>query len=115
MNDYAIWKLGTKLPDQAVKDLQKGFEEFYEEVFLELSNYGELEDLIVCDNVGDHLLGNVYVKYSTEEGAENCIKGLTGRYYAGKMIVPEYCPVTDFREARCRQYDEGECKSKPIS
>ena len=115
MNDYTIWKLGTKLPDQAVKDLQKGFEEFYEEVFLELSNYGELEDLIVCDNVGDHLLGNVYVKYSREEGAENCIKGLTGRYYAGKMIVPEYCPVTDFREARCRQYDEDECKSQPIS
>ena len=91
--------------------MQKEFEDFYEEVFLELSNYGDIEDLIVCDNVGDHLLGNVYVKYGKEEGAEGCIKGLTGRYYAGKMIVPEYCPVTDFREARCRQYDEGECKS----
>jgi len=30
------------------------------------------------------------------------MKNLTGRYYAGKMIVPEYSPVTDFSEARCR-------------
>jgi len=101
---------GTKVPEDSLKECQRHFEDFYEEVFIELSKFGEMEELIVCDNIGDHLIGNVYVKYATEEGAENCIKGLTGRYYAGKVIIPEYSPVTDFREARCRQYDEGECK-----
>ena len=32
-----------------------------------------------------------------------------GRYYSGKVITPEFSPVTDFRESRCRQYDEGNC------
>lgn len=67
-----------------------------------MTKFGEIEDLSVCDNVGDHLIGNVYVKYRTEDEAESCLKGLMGRYYAGKTLTPEYSPVTDFREARCR-------------
>jgi splicing factor U2AF subunit len=74
--------------------------------------HGEIEDLIVCDNLGDHLIGNVYVKFSEDEQAEEALKGLSGRYYSGRPIVGEYSPVTDFRESRCRQYDEGSCGSK---
>lgn len=37
------------------------------------------------------------------------MSGLNGRYYAGKVIVAEFSPVTDFREAKCRQYNEGAC------
>ena len=37
---------------------------------------------------------------------------LNGRYYAGKVIMAEFSPVTDFREAKCRQYTEGSCDSK---
>jgi splicing factor U2AF subunit len=39
------------------------FEEFYEEVFAELAKYGEVEEMHVCDNIGEHMIGNVYVKY----------------------------------------------------
>lgn len=100
---------GAQIPEEQAMEAVRHFEDFYEEVFLELANYGELEELIVCDNIGDHLVGNVYVKFTRENDAENCMKCLTGRYYAGKLIIPEYSPVTDFREARCRQYDEGVC------
>jgi splicing factor U2AF 35 kDa subunit len=34
---------------------------------------------------------------------------LQGRYYDGILIQCEYSPVTDFREARCRDYDEDVC------
>lgn len=33
-----------------------------------------------------------------------------GRYYAGRVLEVEYSPVTDFREARCRQFDETKCE-----
>lgn len=39
------------------------------------------------------------------------MQGLNGRYYAGKVIAAEYSPVTDFKEAKCRQYREGACDS----
>ena len=35
---------------------------------------------------------------------------MNGRYYSGRMIMAEYSPVTDFREAKCRQYKEGTCE-----
>lgn len=32
-------------------------------MFTELQEkYGEIEEMNVCDNLGDHLVGNVYVK-----------------------------------------------------
>ena len=87
------------------------FEDFYEEVFMELAKFGELEEMAVADNIGDHMIGNIYVKYLAEEQAGAAHQGLNGRYYASKVIVCEFSPVTDFREAKCRQYTEGQCDS----
>lgn len=28
--------------------------------------YGEIEEMNVCDNLGDHLVGNIYVKVSLD-------------------------------------------------
>ncbi len=38
-------------------------QDFYEDIFLELAKYGEVEYLNVCDNLADHMVGNVYVKF----------------------------------------------------
>ena len=44
--------------------LQKHYDEFYEEVFYEIeSKYGEIEEMNVCENLGDHIVGNVYIKF----------------------------------------------------
>lgn len=91
------------------KKADEEFEDFYEEVFEELCKHGKLEELNICDNLGDHLLGNVYAKYEDEEDAASAQKALYGRFYAGRPLVCEFSPVTDFREARCRQFDEGTC------
>jgi len=91
------------------KRAQEQFDDFYEDIWEELSTYGEIEELNVCDNLCAHLLGNVYVKYYDEESAERAIKALTGRFYGGKAVVAEYSPVTDFREGSCRQFEKNEC------
>jgi splicing factor U2AF 35 kDa subunit len=102
-------------PGQAPVDLRQAYEDFldfYEDVFLELSKYGRLEGLHVVDNLGDHMIGHVYAKYYDEEEAADALEHLTappGRYYDGRILVVEYSPVTDFREARCRDFDEGNC------
>lgn len=41
---------------------QQYFDDFYEDMFLEMAKYGEVEEIFVCRNLGDHLVGNVYVK-----------------------------------------------------
>lgn len=89
------------------KKVQEEFDDFYEEVYDELAKYGEIEELNVCENLGDHMVGNVYAKFADEEHTDAALKALFGRFYAGRPLVCEFSPVTDFREARCRQYDEA--------
>ena len=138
--------------------LQDHFEEFYEDIFEELTNIGgDLEQLRVCENLSDHLTGNVYAKFREEEDAEKALKALMvarpappapcparaarartagagagtgprspevprraaarrsgartpqGRFYAGRPILAQFCPVTDFKDARCRQFEEATC------
>ncbi|KAJ3054022.1 hypothetical protein HK097_002851 [Rhizophlyctis rosea] len=89
--------------------LQEHFDLFYEDLFVELGKYGEIEEMNVCDNVGDHLVGNVYIRYKYEEDAQKAVDALNTRFYAGRPLYAELSPVTDFGEACCRQYENAEC------
>jgi hypothetical protein len=40
----------------------------------------------VCDNVGDHLIGNVYARYEWETEAQAAVDNLNNRWYAGKYL-----------------------------
>lgn len=55
-----------------------------QEVIMELQKYGEIEEMNVCDNLGDHLVGNVYVSmcllsphWRPEVEAFQCLKVTT--------------------------------------
>lgn len=91
------------------QELQQDFDGFYEDFFCELAKYGNLQEMHVCDNVGDHLLGNVYARYEWEAEAQKAVDNLNDRWYSGKPLYAELSPVTDFREACCRQNEMGEC------
>ncbi|CAD5114249.1 DgyrCDS3390 [Dimorphilus gyrociliatus] len=101
---------GSHLVMMSDVETQEHFDDFFEEVFVELEEkYGEIEEMNVCDNLGDHLVGNVYVKFKYEEDAEKAVQALNNRWFNGRPIHAELSPVTDFREACCRQYEMGEC------
>lgn len=95
--------------DEQYEKAQAHLEVFYEEVFAEMANYGEIEDMVVVDNISDHMIGNLYIKYYSEDDAEKALENLTGRFYGGNLIQAEFSPVSDFREARCRQFHESSC------
>ena len=88
--------------EQAFED----FLQFYENMYEELSKFGRIEALNVCDNLGDHMIGHVYAKFTDEEEAADALHIMNGRYYDGRKMEVEFSPVTDFREARCRDFDE---------
>jgi splicing factor U2AF 35 kDa subunit len=91
-------------------ELQRHFDDIFEELFVELeAQYGEIEEMNICDNLSEHLAGNTYVKFRYEEDAEKACQELNNRWFNGKPIYSELSPVTDFHEACCRQYQMGEC------
>merc|ERR1711872_1064416 len=91
-------------------EAQEHYDRFFDDIFLEMEEkYGDVEEMNVCDNLGDHLVGNVYIKFRFEEDAEKAVTALNNRWYNAQPIYSELSPVTDFREACCRQYKMGEC------
>jgi splicing factor U2AF 35 kDa subunit len=107
-----VYRHPNTIPPSPSNNEQQNLEDFlvfYEDMYMELSKYGRLDGLYVVDNVGDHLIGHVYAKFVDEEQAADALEKIHGRFYDGILIQCEYSPVTDFREARCRDYDEEVC------
>lgn len=99
----------AKIPRHQSDKRDPDFEEFYIDLYEELSKCGEIEDIAVCDNVVEHLLGNVYVRFYDEADADKALKAVSGRFFGGKQLAAEFSPVTDFGMSRCRQYDREQC------
>ena len=77
---------GINVPKDTLTEAARHFDDFYEEIYLEFAKYGEIEDLMVCDNIGDHMIGNTYIKYYNEDDAKRAKEGLSGRYYCNRVI-----------------------------
>lgn len=84
-------------------------EEFFEDVFQEVSKFGVVEDALVCSNSGDHLSGNVLVQYNSTKDAQSAMEALHGRFYGGRALTCELAHVDDFREAICRSFENETC------
>jgi splicing factor U2AF subunit len=100
---------GMDVPKEALVSAVRHFEDFFDEVFMQFANYGEIEDMVVADNIGDHMIGNLWVKFANEDSAKAAMTAMSGLAYRGKPIQAEFVPVTDFREAKCRKFTEGHC------
>ena len=86
-------------------EMQEHFDAFFDEIYTELEDsYGEIDEMIICDNLGEHLCGNVFCMFKDEDDAFKCVKALNDRWVDGRPIQAELCPITDFRDACCRQY-----------
>ena len=54
-------------------------QDFYEDIFEELAKHGDIENLNVCDNLADHMVGSVYVKFKDEDAAAKAMQSLQVR------------------------------------
>lgn len=80
--------------------LQNHFDAFYEDIWCELCKYGELEELVVCDNNNDRTLpprspfaalmrfrlfgANIYVA----DSSETCTRGSSTRSLPSRRATP---------------------------
>lgn len=101
---------GQPIPDEKIEEVVEHLETWYQEIFLEVSKFGEIREMHICDNLGDHLIGNIYIKFAREEDAESVKKNISRRYYRDRLVMPEFSPVTDFLEGSCRNFTKGGCK-----
>lgn len=92
------------------KEKENHYENFVEDMMEECLKYGQVEDIRTFGNMGDHMIGNTFVRFADEDQAARCIAGVKDRYYAGRKVQVRYSPVTDFDNAKCRDFELNSCK-----
>lgn len=93
------------------EEVERCYEEFYEDVHTEFLKFGELVNFKVCRNGSHHLRGNVYVNYKSLDSALLAFNNMNGRYYAGKQIMCEFVAITRWKVAICGEYMKSRLKT----
>jgi splicing factor U2AF 35 kDa subunit len=91
------------------KYLKKHFEHFYKNVWRTFMELGRIAELRVVSNLGDHLLGNVYIRFESKSDAARVVDQLRKKTFEGILLLPELSPVTDFANGCCKEDAQGEC------
>jgi uncharacterized protein YuzB (UPF0349 family) len=66
-----LWIRNTARTDKNLSSLFVEYGNVYNCDSVMQDRYGEIEEMNVCDNLGDHLVGNVYIKFKYELDAES--------------------------------------------
>ncbi|WCJ18691.1 Splicing factor U2AF 35 kDa subunit [Euphorbia peplus] len=97
------WELDEGL-EYTDEEIERCYEEFYEDVHTEFLKYGEIVNFKVCKNSSLHLRGNVYVQYKSLDSAVLAYHSFNGRYFAGKQVQCEYINLIRWKVAICGEY-----------
>ncbi|XP_057503210.1 zinc finger CCCH domain-containing protein 5-like [Actinidia eriantha] len=93
------------------EEVERCYEEFYEDVHTEFLKFGEIVNFKVCKNGSFHLRGNVYIHYKSLDSAVLAYQSINGRYFAGKQITCEFVGLTKWKVAICGEYMKSRLKT----
>ncbi|XP_042006519.1 zinc finger CCCH domain-containing protein 5-like [Salvia splendens] len=93
------------------EEVERAYEEFYEDVHTEFLKFGEIINFKVCRNGSSHLRGNVYVHYNSLDSAVLSYQSVNGRYFAGKQLQCEFVGLTRWRGAICGEFMKSKLKN----
>lgn len=80
------------------------FNAFYMDVYLEMKLFGEVEDIVVAENITPHLQGNVFVRFKEADDALAAHKALENRFYAGRVVHSTFVPTEKLSTILCKDY-----------
>ncbi|KAK7912769.1 hypothetical protein WMY93_012980 [Mugilogobius chulae] len=95
--------------EHSEEELREHFIDFYHDVLPEFRSIGKVVQFKVSCNYESHLRGNVYVQFETEEQCQEALVKFNGRWYAGRQLQCELCPVTRWKNAICGLFDRQKC------
>ncbi|PWA68076.1 Nucleotide-binding, alpha-beta plait [Artemisia annua] len=93
------------------EEVERSYEDFYEDVHTEFLKFGEIVNFKVCRNGSFHLRGNVYVHYKSLDSAVMAYNSVQGRYFAGKQVKCEFVCLTRWKVAICGEYVKSRLKT----
>lgn len=95
------------------KYIEQHFIKFYKKAWRAFMAFGKIHEMWAVSNLGDHLLGNVYIRFETNEDAAHAVKEASSKTFHQIPLLPELSPVTVFNDACCKEFLEGTCRRGP--
>ncbi|KAG2396402.1 Zinc finger CCCH domain-containing protein [Vigna angularis] len=86
------------------EEIDRCFEEFYEDVHTEFLKFGEIVNFKVCKNGSFHLRGNVYVQYKALDSALLAANLINRHDFTGKRVTCQFVNLTRWKVAICGEY-----------
>ncbi|CAN9507180.1 unnamed protein product [Ophioblennius macclurei] len=95
--------------EHSEEELHESFVDFYHDVLPEFKSIGKVVQFKISCNYEPHLRGNVYIQFDKEEHCREAFIKFNGRWYAGRQLHCEICPVTRWKNAICGLFDRQKC------
>nr|XP_043628396.1 zinc finger CCCH domain-containing protein 5 isoform X2 [Erigeron canadensis] len=93
------------------EEIERSYEDFYEDVHTEFLKFGEIVNFKVCRNGSFHLRGNVYVHYKSLDSAVMAYNSVHCRFFAGKQVKCDFVSLTRWKVAICGEYMKSRLKT----
>lgn len=91
----------SELDEPADQRWPQAYTEFFDDVLPEMEKLGRVTQFRVARNRAAHLTGNVMVEFDTERSALHAQRQLSGRFYAGCLLKPEFFTLESWKVAVC--------------
>eukprot|EP01102_Stenamoeba_stenopodia_P005757 TRINITY_DN1648_c0_g1_i1.p1 TRINITY_DN1648_c0_g1~~TRINITY_DN1648_c0_g1_i1.p1 ORF type:complete len:1101 (+),score=241.37 TRINITY_DN1648_c0_g1_i1:399-3701(+) len=106
----AVMLDGTPMKWRATS-LQQHFDSFYEDLFLELTKFGIIEDLVVTENFFWEFRSSVFVRYHSVKAASVAYDNFTSgtRLFAGRKVEARFIPLLELPSKRCVDNENSMC------
>ncbi|WVY95238.1 hypothetical protein V8G54_034326 [Vigna mungo] len=99
-----LYKVEGAISSGFYEEIDRCFEEFYEDVHTEFLKFGEIVNFKVCKNGSFHLRGNVYVQYKALDSALHAANLMNRHDFAGKRVTCQFVNLTRWKVAICGEY-----------
>ncbi|KAM7353378.1 uncharacterized protein ACRADG_005456 isoform 2-T3 [Cochliomyia hominivorax] len=83
------------------RDLRDSYDEFCEDVWPVLEEFGSIVNFRTVRNIQAHLRGHVFVEYEEKRSALKAFIKLQNRYYASKRLNVEFSNIRQWRTGIC--------------
>ncbi|XP_067948320.1 U2 small nuclear ribonucleoprotein auxiliary factor 35 kDa subunit-related protein 2-like [Watersipora subatra] len=90
-------------------DFYQHFKGFYNDTLPEFEAAGSVVQFKVCCNYEQHLRGNVYIQYTSENEAYKAFELFNGRWYSGRQLQCSFTGVEKWKPAICGQFHQKKC------
>lgn len=89
---------------------EEELDNFSHDMMEEVERISRIRDLLVVENVNEHMQGSVWIEFKNEKDAALVYDAVRGRVYGGIPIDVHFSHIRSLQDCICKDYKRGQCR-----